>query len=133
MITEDTKKWVAALRSGDYKQGKEALKKKDAYGEGHYCCLGVACEIMGLEQKEGTTGLVVFENTTTYWMPLFWAEKLGFNTEHGLIKEENRHTVDVFLRSKGYELDNIRSLAQLNDWGVSFDVIADIIEMDVLV
>jgi hypothetical protein len=35
-------KWIAALRSGEYKQGKNALCSND-----EYCCLGVACEIKG--------------------------------------------------------------------------------------
>jgi hypothetical protein len=34
------KKWVAALRSGEYKQGRRYLKR-----DGKYCCLGVLCEI----------------------------------------------------------------------------------------
>ena len=34
------KKWVAALRSGKYKQGKEVLRDGD-----RYCCLGVLCEV----------------------------------------------------------------------------------------
>ena len=36
------KKWVAALRSGQYKQGTYALRKKDDT----YCCLGVLCDIV---------------------------------------------------------------------------------------
>lgn len=40
-------KWILALRSGRYKQGKSALRKS---GEGgvRYCCLGVACTISRL-------------------------------------------------------------------------------------
>ncbi len=34
------KRWVAALRSGKYKQGREALNTK-----GRLCCLGVLCEL----------------------------------------------------------------------------------------
>lgn len=34
--------WIAALRSGKYKQGKSRLKRGDAF-----CCLGVACDIKG--------------------------------------------------------------------------------------
>ena len=34
-------KWVKALRSGEYSQGK--LKLENSYGE--MCCLGVACRI----------------------------------------------------------------------------------------
>lgn len=40
MLNENAKKWVAALRSGEYKQTCGALKGADGY-----CCLGVACAI----------------------------------------------------------------------------------------
>ena len=33
-------KWARALRSGEYKQGKEVL-----YRDGAYCCLGVLCDL----------------------------------------------------------------------------------------
>lgn len=36
-------KWVAALRSGEYKQGRNRLK-----WAGRYCCLGVLCEVAGI-------------------------------------------------------------------------------------
>lgn len=32
--------WLKALRSGKYKQGREALNKN-----GEFCCLGILCEI----------------------------------------------------------------------------------------
>ncbi len=35
------KKWVEKLRSGDYPQGKHALRS----ASNHYCCLGVLCEV----------------------------------------------------------------------------------------
>lgn len=37
------RKWVAALRSGDYKQAKESLVVEDDDKNRSYCCLGVAC------------------------------------------------------------------------------------------
>ncbi len=40
-------KWVAALRGGEYKQGKFNL-----YTEGHFCCLGVLCVISGRTASE---------------------------------------------------------------------------------
>lgn len=43
-------KWIAALRSGEYKQGKFYLEHN-----GGYCCLGVACKIAGAEAKSGTS------------------------------------------------------------------------------
>lgn len=40
MKKEIMEKWVAALRSGEYKQGKYSL-----HSEGKFCCLGVLCEV----------------------------------------------------------------------------------------
>lgn len=48
MDAELKKKWVDALRSGEYQQGRHALRS----GNG-YCCLGVLCEVLGME-KYGT-------------------------------------------------------------------------------
>lgn len=40
-MTEVIEKWVKALESGDFEQGRGTLRNID----GHYCCLGVLCEI----------------------------------------------------------------------------------------
>lgn len=42
------RKWVEALRSGKFEQGKRCLKTP----EGRYCCLGVAGKISGVSEKE---------------------------------------------------------------------------------
>jgi hypothetical protein len=39
--------WLAALRSGKYKQAKGTLQNENGY-----CCLGVACEILIPEDKQ---------------------------------------------------------------------------------
>jgi hypothetical protein len=39
------KKWVSALRSGDFTQTTGTLRDVDAEGNKSYCCLGVLCEI----------------------------------------------------------------------------------------
>lgn len=43
-------RWTAALRSGDYVQGKRALRKKyyDEDGKARitHCCLGVLCDVV---------------------------------------------------------------------------------------
>jgi hypothetical protein len=41
------KKWLKALRSGDYQQGEAYLKNKSWDEATEYCCLGVACEVAG--------------------------------------------------------------------------------------
>lgn len=45
MLTNIQRKWIDALRSGLYEQGRLRLK-----GSGGYCCLGVACDVL---TKEG--------------------------------------------------------------------------------
>lgn len=41
-------KWLAALRSGKYKQGERKLKEGDSY-----CCLGVACVVADRRIRDG--------------------------------------------------------------------------------
>jgi hypothetical protein len=43
-LNPNAKKWVDALRSGKYKQGKRALTTVED-GEEFDCCLGVACKV----------------------------------------------------------------------------------------
>lgn len=41
------KKWIAALRSGNYKQAKETLRRGNSF-----CCLGVLCNLHAQEHPE---------------------------------------------------------------------------------
>lgn len=43
-MSENIEKWVAALRSGDYRQGFGGL-----HVNGKFCCLGVACDLYAKE------------------------------------------------------------------------------------
>ena len=54
MNQEIKRRWVEALRSGEYKQGREALKR-----QGQFCCLGVLCD---LHAKETNTRWVDYIN-----------------------------------------------------------------------
>lgn len=42
-------KWVEALRSGKYVQGQHGLRT-ERNGAEAFCCMGVLCEVMGLER-----------------------------------------------------------------------------------
>lgn len=62
MNRENATKWVAALRSGDYEQGRSALNYN-----GRYCCLGVACEVaieagVAVRRQEFWNGEVRYDN-----------------------------------------------------------------------
>jgi hypothetical protein len=52
--TENAKKWVAALRSGKYKQGMYGMHRLDD----SHCCLGVAHLVMGDNRDPDAYGAV---------------------------------------------------------------------------
>jgi len=56
MNPEVKKKWVNALRSGNYKQGKGRLVSpcKNEDGRYEYCCLGVLCDLYSHEHPKAT-------------------------------------------------------------------------------
>ena len=45
MNKEVKQQWVAALRSGEYKQGKNALRRQYEGEDAEFCCLGVLCDL----------------------------------------------------------------------------------------
>lgn len=45
------KKWVKALRSGEYKKGQYQLKTNQSNGKDTYCCLGVLTDLYIKETK----------------------------------------------------------------------------------
>lgn len=55
MDTDVKKKWIAALRSGDYKQGKHYLENNFTANGSRFCCLGVLCKVLGLRTMRDTT------------------------------------------------------------------------------
>lgn len=96
------KKWIKALRSGDYKQGQEYLKK-NVDGTAYYCCLGVMCDL----DPEVDYSLVEKEIPEEYT-----ANKWGLYSTSGM----------------NFDFD--LALTELNDDGHTFAEIADLIEAD---
>ncbi len=113
MNPEIKKKWLEALRSGEYSQGKSHLK-----AENFYCCLGVLCDLHAKEFAQS------------------WQDP---NDDGGSIYGESYFGAKNFLPHevvKWADLpnDNPRagegamSLSNYNDHGVSFEDIAGMIE-----
>ena len=99
---EFAEKWIAALRSGEYKQCRSYLFD----GEG-YCCLGVAAEIAGHDLELGP------KDYTLLYDDVF--EKVPDEIKDtGLVK--NKFAAE---------------LTKMNDNGKTFDEIADWIEKNV--
>jgi hypothetical protein len=107
-------KWVAALRSGEYKQTKGELVKVSGDGSQSYCCLGVLCD---LAVKEGVISESLFVDgylATPGPEVVKWA---GMESKN---PEVSTSVVDGFLHP---------SVAEVNDFSeVGFAGIADLIE-----
>lgn len=54
---ENIRKWIDALRSGEYEQGEYRLRVGD-----QFCCLGVACDVSGLGNWEIYDGVMPSED-----------------------------------------------------------------------
>lgn len=61
-MNENAKKWVAALRSGEYQQGMDALRDGD-----RFCCLGVACDVYRKATGDGEWTDMVFSVDRGDW------------------------------------------------------------------
>lgn len=112
-------KWAEALRSGKYKQGRRALKRKSKGGVVRHCCLGVLCE---LYQQEHKTKLKVKTEAGCEELP---GEIFTFDGNDAGLPEK-------VMRWSGVrdDLGAIEgcSLSEENDDGRSFKQIAKIIE-----
>lgn len=98
-------KWVAALRSGNYKQGTGELRKVKDDGCTYHCCLGVLAEVAGLKIR----GLgIETENGNNDYQPL-----------QDLIDEDS---------DKRISTERFYKLNDMEKW--SFDKIADTIEKE---
>lgn len=124
MDQERKAQWVAALRSGEYKQGAGRLHRV-INGEELFCCLGVACDLAwrdGAVDREPSTGGVYmafrYEGMDCY-PPVEVRER--FDTD------EVRINVFEYEDSAGNQY--AERLDELNDEvGLTFSQIADLIE-----
>lgn len=105
------KKWVAALRSGEFKQVQMSLNR-----DGKHCCLGVLCDLALVD------GYVECDFSGPTYITLY-----GERNRRGVLPEEVMKYSGI-----GDSIGVIRKLdtdlASLNDSGKSFSEIADIIE-----
>jgi hypothetical protein len=138
MDPELKERWLKALRSGKYEQAKGALKQLDPHDEGSeeygYCCLGVICDITPEWNWETTQSgylpevLAVPYFAKTYENRLNVAGVFTFKAPAGY-KDFNSNTrTDVYNQVLGYETEYEYRLADLNDNGMTFAQIADLIE-----
>ena len=107
------KLWVEALRSGKYKQTKEALKRKT----GGMCCLGVLCDLAGVQwrDKADSEGKILPVETGSHVATDEAMAFVGLRRPSGMFRGD---------------IDGQSDLAGLNDTGKRFKTIAKIIESE---
>ena len=135
MKIEIAKQWVDALKSGTYQQGQGKLHATDINGACMYCCLGVLCDLYMQQNPDeldvkvvtrkdaaypqeysqlsiGDASLTVYDNDSLV-LPLRVREWAGISDPIGRFVNAESHAAD--------------SLAELNDHGMSFAALADVI------
>jgi len=111
MLTEEQKanvrKWTAALRSDEFKQGRHVLHN---LSNNTYCCLGVACEVFARENSinreewattddlDGPLKAEKFDDNGEY-LPKQVQEWLGMVTDYTIDGEDLTQLNDVEKRS----------------------------------
>jgi len=114
-------RWVAALKSGDYTQGQGRLHATSANGTNSFCCLGVLCDLANKENIVSTVeayatsdGVSMIYDDNESWLPDCVAEWAGLDHHKSIV------------------IDNMKvsysRLAELNDYGATFNELATIIE-----
>ena len=116
------KRWVEALRSGKYKQGRKTLRKDDTGGNSRYCCLGVLCDLHS-RTREGAK----WDKSPLDYNDYEYDSKLGF-LPLGVSLWAGLNSDDPVVEVGGER----KSLSALNDRGVRFTTIANAIEREFL-
>lgn len=124
MNQEIKKEWVAALRSGEYKQGRKTMRNK----KDEFCCLGVLCEVSrrsGIGRWERGHDAYYFVTVSDideyyeYYLPPYSVQNWSDLSHNGKLPKP----VD------GRNGKLYGNLAALNDEaGYTFEQIADVIE-----
>jgi hypothetical protein len=112
--------WVAALRSGNYRQGTGNLRAWTPHGTGtdreHFCCLGVLSDIV-IEREETNASWLVDEVVPWIWL---YYEDVAGNPER-----DDEMLCPNLQREVGIDQKLAEQLANLNDGGASFEEIAN--------
>ena len=124
-------RWVEALRSKKYKQGRERLLDEDD----NYCCLGVLGDLAVEDNVcswEDYGYLDDGSGESSYLaLPRFIADWACSPEDALYLKTENPSEEDAFsflVYFEGVAPRRLTSLDTLNDRGITFEEIADLIE-----
>lgn len=99
-------KWLEALRSGKYQQGKSRLRADD-----RFCCIGVLCDVLNAD---------AWAHSSVEIGEFYWRDPQGYKVFAALLPEA--------LETTGLSSDQQDNLIDMNDNGESFETISAHIE-----
>lgn len=121
--------WVKALLSDKYSQDTSYLKTDDGF-----CCLGVICDIEGVEwseeTKSGERGYMFGKEGEAEGLNVALMERYGLNGIQGQLNDTIYWIEGEWQREvppEQYSYSSYDGLAEANDDGRSFKDIADLI------
>lgn len=118
MKPEIKEQWLQALRSGQYQQATKQLRYHN-----NFCCLGVLCDLHSKETGEKNWRTVTVGHKT-HDPDLMYSSMVYINME-GILPDEVIKWSG--LRDPDPTINKV-PLSKLNDGGMSFDEIAQLIE-----
>jgi len=123
MDPEIKKQWTAALRSGDYTQGKTALCTDTGY-----CCLGVLCDLhaKAIGSKRPVKSYLDIPHSRCYLDAVSYLPEEVI-TCAGLTGRNPAVATTAYYKLTGLASNSV-PLAVLNDHGATFNEIADFID-----
>jgi len=126
--------WIAKLRSGDYAQTQGFL-----HDESGYCCLGVALEhVIGVQPEAQSEGHWIYSLQASDGRNVAMSDTLsdscaatlGLRSGDAIIEKEMipvDEASNLWIRMSLGDCQTV-SLAEMNDYGLTFQEIADFIE-----
>ena len=134
MKIDIAKQWVDALKSGIYKQGQGKLHATDIKGECMYCCLGVLCDLYMKQNPDELDVKVVTRKSDAF--PQHF-QMLSIGDDSLTVYDDESVVLPLRVREWAGMSDPLGrftnaslaqdSLAELNDHGMSFAKLADVI------
>lgn len=147
MKQEVAEKWVEALRSGEYEQTNEKLRAVIDTNPGGlklsrgFCCLGVLCNLFAAEHTDAKWEMDVSHSGAYFnpgnddgedeHLPDLVREWAGIYSDLGDMRDDGeRDKIVAELRALKLNVDRLGgvTLADANDYGVSFEALATFIE-----
>ena len=120
MNPEIKAKWLAALRSGEYKQTTQVLRYTGPNNQQRFCCLGVLCDLYAQERMGGSWKLSDLEAESESIPGQAVSEWASFPWNNFLDAIDNDPVVTI--------AGETMRISKHNDAGRTFAEIADAIE-----